>query len=57
VATPAGWLGFAFVFFILAVSLFCCTQVAALRCEDAEGRLETLLSFSLGRRRWLAGRP
>jgi ABC-2 type transport system permease protein len=56
VATPAGWLGFAFVFFILAVSLFCCTQVASLRSEEAEQRLETLLVLPLGRRRWLAGR-
>jgi ABC-2 type transport system permease protein len=56
VATPAGWLGFAFVFFILAVSIFCCMQVASLRSEEAEQRLETLLSLPVSRVRWLAGR-
>ena len=54
--TPAGFLGFAFLFFILAVSLFVCFQIAAAREEEAEQRLETLLALPVGRGRWLAGR-
>ena len=56
VVTPAGWLGFSFVFFMLGVSLFCCMQIASLRDEEAEQRLETLLALPLGRSGWLAGR-
>jgi ABC-2 type transport system permease protein len=56
VITPSGWLGFSFIFFILAVSFFCCMQIASLRDEEAEQRLETLLALPLGRRRWFAGR-
>jgi ABC-2 type transport system permease protein len=56
VVTPAGWLGFTFIFFILAVSLFCCMQIASLRGEEAEQRLETLLALPVGRGRWLLGR-
>jgi polyether ionophore transport system permease protein len=53
---PAGALGFYFLFFVLAISLFACAQVAAVHREEAEGRLETLLSLPVARRRWLAGR-
>jgi ABC-2 type transport system permease protein len=56
IITPAGWLGFSFIFFVLAVSLFCCTQVGAARREEAEERLELLLALPVGRRGWLAGR-
>jgi polyether ionophore transport system permease protein len=56
VVTPAGWLGFTFVFFMLAVSLLCCMEVAAIRREEAEQRLETLLAQPLGRPAWLGGR-
>jgi polyether ionophore transport system permease protein len=56
VVTPSGWLGFSFIFFTLAVSLFCCMQIASIRGEEAEQRLETLLALPLGRGRWLAGR-
>ena len=56
VVTPSGWLGFSFIFFVLAVSLFCCMQIAAARREEAEERLETLLALPVGRRGWLAGR-
>ena len=54
--TPTGYLGFAFLFVILAISLFCCFQLSALREEEAEQRLETLLSLPVSRSRWLAGR-
>jgi ABC-2 type transport system permease protein len=56
VVTPSGWLGFSFVFFMLAVSLCCCMQVSSLRGEEAEQRLETLLALPVGRGGWLAGR-
>jgi ABC-2 type transport system permease protein len=56
ITTPEGALGFYFVFFVLALSLFACSQVAAARREEAEQRLETLFALPLARRRWLAGR-
>jgi ABC-2 type transport system permease protein len=56
VVTPSGWLGFSFIFLILAVSLFCCMQIASIRGEEAEQRLETLLALPLGRGRWFAAR-
>ncbi len=56
VLTPSGILGFYFLFFVLAISLFACTQVVAARREEAGQQLETLLALPLGRRRWLAGR-
>jgi ABC-2 type transport system permease protein len=56
VATPSGYLGFTFVFFLLAVSLFCCAQIGAARVEEGDQRLETLLALPVARARWLAGR-
>jgi polyether ionophore transport system permease protein len=56
VVTPSGWLGFSFIFFILAVSVFCCMQIGSLRGEEAEQRLETLLARPVGRYGWLGGR-
>ena len=56
IVTPAGYLGFTFLFVVLAVSLFCCMQVGSVREEESEQRLETLLALPVGRRRWLAGR-
>jgi ABC-2 type transport system permease protein len=56
VVTPSGWLGFSFVFFILAVSVFCSMQISSMRAEEADGRLETLLALPMGRRRWFFGR-
>ena len=56
ITTPTGALGFYFLFFVLAVSLFVCSQVLTARREEAEGRLETLFAQPLRRSRWLAGR-
>ncbi len=56
VATPAGYIGLTFLFFVFAISLFCCGQLAAVRNEEADGRLETLFALPYGRSRWLAGR-
>jgi len=56
IATPSGYLGFTFIFFILVVSLFACAQVGAARREEAGQQLETLLALPVGRGAWLAGR-
>ena len=56
IVTPSGYLAFVFIFFVLAVSLFACAQIGATRAEEAEQRLETLLSLPVGRRSWLGGR-
>jgi ABC-2 type transport system permease protein len=56
IVTPTGYLAFVFIFYVLAVSLFVCAQIAAARHEEAEERLETLLSLPVARRGWLGGR-
>jgi ABC-2 type transport system permease protein len=56
IATPAGYLAFVFIFFILAVSLFACAQIGSARREEARQQLETLLAQPVGRIRWLGGR-
>jgi ABC-2 type transport system permease protein len=52
----AGYPGFTFIFFVLAVSLFACAQIGAARHEEADERLETLLALRMSRRGWLGGR-
>ena len=56
ILTPTGYLAFAFIFFIVAVSLFACGQVGAARHEEADEQLETLLALPVSRRAWLGGR-
>lgn len=56
ITTPTGYLGFVFIFVVLAVSIFACVEVGAVREEEASQRLETLLTLPLGRAQWLAGR-
>jgi polyether ionophore transport system permease protein len=56
VTTASGYLSFTFLFFVLVVSLFACSQIAAARHEESDQRLETLFSLPVGRRNWLAGR-
>ncbi|MGO9792687.1 MAG: polyketide antibiotic transporter [Solirubrobacteraceae bacterium] len=56
IITPKGYLGFCFLLFVLAVSLFACSQIAAARSEESAKQLETLLALPVGRRRWLFGR-
>jgi len=53
---PSGYIGLCFLFFLLAISLFSCSQVAAARHEESQQRLETVLALPLSRRRWLGGR-
>lgn len=54
--TPSGYLGLVFLFFVVAISLFACAQVTAIRGEESDHQLETLFAHPVGRRRWLAGR-
>lgn len=56
IVTPKGYLGLAFIFFVLAVSLFAVSQIAAARHEEADGQLERLLGLPVGRAGWLGGR-
>jgi ABC-2 type transport system permease protein len=56
IATPKGYVSFAFLLFIFVVSLFACSQIGTARGEEAAGRLETLLAQPVGRTAWLAGR-
>ncbi|MGA8354069.1 MAG: hypothetical protein WB698_07880 [Solirubrobacteraceae bacterium] len=56
IITPTGYLGFTFIFFVLVISVFACAQIGMARHEEAEQRLETLLSLPVARRRWLGGR-
>ncbi len=56
ITTPSGALGFYFLLFVLALSLFACSQIAAARREEAAGRLEMLLALPAGRASWLRSR-
>lgn len=56
VLTPQGYLGFSFIFFVLALSLFAVAQVGAARHEEADEQLETLLAQPVSRSQWLSGR-
>jgi len=56
ITTPAGALGFYFLLFVLAISLYACSHVASLRREEAEQQLETLFAQPVARTRWLVGR-
>lgn len=54
--TPSGALSFYFLIFVLAIGLFASSQIAAVRREEADQRLETVLALPIGRARWLGGR-
>jgi ABC-2 type transport system permease protein len=56
IISPSGALGFYFLMFVLAIGLFACSQIAAVRREEADQRLETLLSLPVARANWLGGR-
>jgi ABC-2 type transport system permease protein len=55
-STPEGAIGLYFLFFILAIALFGCSQVAAARREEAGQSLETLLAEPVSRASWWGGR-
>lgn len=54
--TPAGALGLYFLFFVLAIALFGCSQIAAARREEADEELETLLALPVSRSGWYGSR-
>ena len=56
ITSPSGYIGFTFLFFVLAISLFICSQVSSARAEEADQQLETLFALPVSRRGWLAGR-
>jgi ABC-2 type transport system permease protein len=56
IVTPTGALGFYFLIFTFAISLFACAQISAARHEESESRLETLFALPVSRRAWLGGR-
>jgi ABC-2 type transport system permease protein len=56
VATPVGYLGFAFTSFVVALSVFACSQIATARSEELAGRVATMLALPVGRARFLATR-
>lgn len=56
IVTPKGALGFYFLLFVFAISLFACAQVSAARHEESESRLETIFATAVSRRVWLGGR-
>jgi polyether ionophore transport system permease protein len=56
IVTPQGALGFYFLFFGFAISLFACAQISAARHEEAESRLETIFALPVSRLGWLGGR-
>jgi ABC-2 type transport system permease protein len=54
--SASGYLGFSFQYFILALSIFACFQLAAMRDDESELRLETLFALPVRRGRWFAER-
>lgn len=56
ITTPEGVIGFYFLLFVFAISLFACSQLAAARREEADQHLETLFAQPVSRRGWLGGR-
>ncbi|HEX4526232.1 MAG TPA: hypothetical protein VH108_05765 [Gaiellaceae bacterium] len=56
ITTPSGALGFYFQLFVLTISLFACSQIVAVRRDEADQRLETLFALPVDRRRFLSGR-
>jgi len=56
ITTPSGALGFYFLFFILVIGLFVCSQITGARREEADQQLETLFALPVSRRSWLWGR-
>jgi ABC-2 type transport system permease protein len=56
IVTPAGYMSFTFIFFVVVLSLFVCAQISAARGAELDQQLETLFALPVGRVRWLAGR-
>lgn len=56
IVTPSGYLGFLFLFVVVALSVYGVAQIADARREEGSQRLETLLAQPVGRAWWLIGR-
>jgi polyether ionophore transport system permease protein len=54
--TPSGYLGFVFQYLLLALCLFACFELAGMREDETEQRLETLFALPVSRGRWFAER-
>lgn len=54
--SPAGYIGFGFVFVVLGVSIYAAMLVGAIRDDEASGRVDNMLVAPLTRTRWLLGR-
>jgi polyether ionophore transport system permease protein len=52
----AAWMGYELLYVAALVAFAVAGQIAALRADEADGRLEHLLARPVGRARWLAGR-
>ena len=52
-ASPAAFVGLSFSFLAVLSVAFVASQVIAARTDEADGRIDLLLSQPLGRRRWL----
>jgi len=53
---PAGYIGLSFSFFLVALSAFAVSQIAAAWHEESDNQLETMLALPVSRRQWLGGR-
>jgi len=53
---PVAWLGVTFLFVAILAALAAAAQVTSSREEEAQGRLDDLLTQPVGRVTWLAGR-
>ena len=56
IASAQGYIGLTFVFFVFAIALFVCGQLAMLRDDESQHRLETLFALPYLRTTWLLGR-
>jgi ABC-2 type transport system permease protein len=56
VSPVAAWIGYEFIFLAALLAYAAAGQIAAMRAEEADGRLDNLLVRDLSRVRWLAGR-
>jgi ABC-2 type transport system permease protein len=55
-ASARGFVSLSFAFFVLPIGLVGITSLSAAREEEASGRLDTLLSQAITRRRWFGSR-
>ena len=54
--SPEGAVSYYFLTLALALAIFACQQIGAIRREETEGRLATVLALPIARTRWFAER-